>query len=127
VPAQLVDLLIYASNMHPTLDIFPTGSVDQFHLPLSSTPQLSRISDLDEQFASGALPDQNTQQLTPIHDAPPPQHSPIESPGYTATVDLPHYESMIVNALQAINNPNGSPPKDIWEWMNKYSPGVCGV
>jgi hypothetical protein len=63
---------------------------------------------------------QQTLPMTPMHDAPPPQQSPLESPVYGQNVDLPHYELMIVNALTAINDPNGSPPKTIWDWMNRW-------
>jgi len=77
------------------------------------------------QYGNRRLPDpQEVQQhpplpMTPMHDAPPPQQSPLESPAYGQNVDLPHYELMIVNALTAINDPNGSPPKTIWDWMNR--------
>jgi hypothetical protein len=78
------------------------------------------------QYGNRRIPDpQEVQQqqplpMTPMHDAPPPQQSPLESPVYGQNVDLPHYELMIVKALTAINDPNGSPPKTIWDWMNRY-------
>ena len=77
--------------------------------------------DIDQYPPRLSDPQQNTMPMTPMHDPSvvPMQQSPI-SPGYGTTIDLPHYELMIVNALEAINNPNGCPPKEIWEWMNKY-------
>jgi hypothetical protein len=131
--SQLIDLIIYASNIHPNLDLIPAGDVDQFQVPrLQATQHLQRMPDMDlndhPQYGNRRLPDpQDVQQqpplpMTPMHDAPPPQQSPLESPAYGQNVDLPHYELMIVNALTAINDPNGSPPKTIWDWMNSNYP-----
>jgi hypothetical protein len=126
-----VDLLIYASAVHPELDLFPTGEVDQFQVPRIHTPRLlQQAPDMDmnhHQFNHTRIPEpQEPQQpplpMTPqIHDTVPQQHSPIDSPIYGQTADLPHYELMIVNALNAISDPNGSPPKVIWDWMNRYT------
>lgn len=110
--------------------MIPSGDVDQFQVPrLQPQPPLQRIPDMDisehPQYVNRRLPDPREAQqqqalpMTPMHDAPPPQQSPLESPVYGQNVDLPHYELMIVNALTAINDPNGSPPKIIWEWMNR--------
>ena len=128
-PNQLIDLLVYASDMYPNLDIFPTGEVDQFQVPrLHPAPRLQRMPDIDvnshPQYNDNRLQDpQNPPPglpMTPMQEPPPHHQSPMESPMYGQNVDLPHYELMIVNALQAINDPNGSAPKAIWEWMNKY-------
>jgi hypothetical protein len=125
---QLVELLVYASNMSPTLDLFPTIEVDQFQVPrLQSAPRLHRMAEMDvnshPQYTDARMQDPQNQPplpMTPLHDSGPQHPSPMESPIYGGNVDLPHYELMIVNALQAINDPNGSPPKAIWEWMNTY-------
>ena len=118
---------MYASELNPTLRLFPTGDVDQFQVPrLQSTPrQQQRLPDMDmndhTQY-NHRMSDQELQQampMTPMHE-PQPQQSPLDSPMYGQTTDLPHYELMIVHALNAINDPNGSPPKAIWDWMNKY-------
>ena len=120
---------MYASELDPNLPLFPTGDVDQFQVPHpQSTPrQQHRLPDMDmndhNQY-NHRMSDQELQQampITPMHE-PPLQHSPLESPIYGQTTDLPHYELMIVHALSAINDPNGSPPKAIWDWMNKYFP-----
>jgi hypothetical protein len=68
---------------------------------------------MGEQELQPAIP------MTPIHELPS-QQPQLESPLYGQNTDLPHYELMIVYALQAINDPNGSPPKQIWDWMNRY-------
>lgn len=81
------------------------------------------------QYNHTRLPEQNAQQnvsMTPVHDAPQPQG--LDSPVYTGqSTDLPHYELMIVRALEAINDPNGSPPKVIWDWMNKCASQILGL
>jgi len=109
-----------------TLYLFPTG---EYQVPrLETGGRLQRMSDLDVnshvQFNDTRMQDPqgqaSTLPMTPLHEAPQSHSSPLESPIYGQTVDLPHYELMIVNALQAINDPNGSPPKAIWEWMNTY-------
>jgi hypothetical protein len=112
--------------MNPSLPLFPPGEVDQFQVPqLQLTPrQPQRITDVDmnehAQY-NHRMQEQELQQLpmTPIHDAPG-QQSPLDSPIYGQNTDLPHYELMIVRALGSINDPNGSPPKAIWDWMNRY-------
>lgn len=120
---------MYASDLNPSLPLFPAGDVDQFQVPrLQLTPrQQQRLPDMDmndhTQY-NQRMSDEELQQamsMTPMHD-PSSQQSPLESPLYGQTTDLPHYELMIVHALNAINDPNGSPPKAIWDWMNKYFP-----
>jgi len=112
------------------MPLFPIGDVDQFQVPrLQTTPRQTqsqqRIPELDinqpSQYNHSRLSDPDLQGLpmTPMHDVSH-QQSPLESPLYGQTQDLPHYELMIVHALQALNDPNGSPPKQIWDWMNKY-------
>lgn len=124
---QLEELVLYASELDPNLPLFPAGDVDQFQVPrLQISPRRQQIPEIDmnehAQY-NHRMPDQDLQQLpmTPMHDVPL-QVSPLESPLYGQNTDLPHYELMIVHALSAINDPNGSPPKQIWDWMNKYSP-----
>ena len=122
--------------MYPTLPLFPSGDVDQFQVPQHhSTPrEPSRMLDIEmndhTQYNHTRLPEQNAQQnvsMTPVHDVPQPQQT-LDSPVYSGqTTDLPHYELMIVHALEAINDPNGSPPKVIWDWMNKYAPWILGL
>jgi hypothetical protein len=122
---------MYASSVHPTLDLFPSGDVDQFQVPrLHATARSQAGPDMDmnehPQYNNARLPNtqesQQTLPMTPLHEGPPPQQSPLESPVYGQNIDLPHYELMIVNALHAINDPNGSPPKAIWDWMNSNYP-----
>ena len=118
---QLEDLVIHASELDPSLPLFPgPGDVDQFQLPR----QQQRIPSVEmndhSQYNHARLLDQNQQQtlpMTPMHDAQ--LQSQLESPIYGPNTDLPHYELMIVHALNAINDPNGCPPKQIWDWMNK--------
>ena len=43
----------------------------------------------------------------------------MDLPSYPSG-DLPSYEDMIAQAITALDEPKGSPPKSIWEWMNKY-------
>jgi hypothetical protein len=126
---QLEELLLYASELAPDLPLFPTGDVEQFQVPrIQLTPrqqQQQRIPELemnDHVQYNHRMSDQDLQMpMTPMHDIAP-QQSPLESPMYGQNTDLPHYELMIVHALNAINDPNGSPPKAIWDWMNKYLP-----
>jgi linker histone H1 and H5 family len=119
--------------MNPGLPLFPIGGdVDQFQVPriMPGTPTRQlRIAetDMSNQYNHQRLDshDQPPQQLplTPMHGPPASQQSPLEqSPVYGQITDLPHYELMIVKALEAINDPNGSPPKSIWEWMNNNYP-----
>ena len=116
--------------MYPDLPLFPpTGDVDQFQVPrLRASPQRiqQRISDMEMnehvQYNHTRMGEQELQPampMTPMHEVPS-QQPQLESPLYGQTTDLPHYELMIVHALQAINDPNGSPPKQIWDWMNRY-------
>lgn len=46
------------------------------------------------------------------------QHASSSSATATTTT-LPSYEEMIVNALGSIANPNGTPPKVIYQWMSE--------
>jgi len=125
---QLEELLLYVSELNPNLPLFPAGDIEQFQVSrLQLTPrQQQRIPELEmnehAQY-NHRMSDQDLQQMpmTPMHDVPL-QQSPLESPIYGQNTDLPHYELMIVHALNAINDPNGSPPKAIWDWMNKYLP-----
>jgi hypothetical protein len=113
--------------MFPDLPLFPITGVDQFQVPrIHHTPrQQQRMPEINmnehPQYDHGRMQEQELQQLpmTPMHEGPP-QQSP-QSPMYGQNTDLPHYELMIVDALEHINDPNGSPPKAIWDWMNSYS------
>jgi hypothetical protein len=126
--------------MDPSLPLFPAGNdVDQFDVPRAQgTPrQQQRLPDMDinelpqynhqpsplrqQRLSDPEMkpPQHPMQPMNPMHDPGPPQQSSIESPMFGQT-DLPHYELMIVHALTAISDPNGSPPKAIWDWMNKY-------
>jgi hypothetical protein len=128
-----VEIILYASSVEPTLNLFPpVETVEQFNVPrIQTTPRLlQQMPDMDMndhgQFSNARIPEPpeppQPLPMTPQLQDTVPQQSPIESPIYGQTVDLPHYELMIVNALNAINDPNGSPPKAIWDWMNKYAP-----
>jgi hypothetical protein len=106
----------------PSLPLFP--DIDQFRVHPNPRQQPG-MPDMDinnhSQYNHARLQDQELQQtlpMTPLHDVQP-QQSPLDSPIYGQNTDLPHYELMIVHALTAINDPNGSPPKAIWDWMNK--------
>jgi hypothetical protein len=141
---QLEELVIEISQMDPSLPLFPTSGdvVDQFevpraqgtprqpqrlpdmdidehpqynhHQPLPPPPRQQRLSDPDMK-----PPPHTLQSVTPMNDTGPTQQSPVETSPMFGQTDLPHYELMIVHALTAINDPNGSPPKAIWDWMNK--------
>ena len=125
---QLQELIIFASEMYPDLPLFPMTGVDQFQVPrIHHTPrQQQRLPELNmnehPQYNHARMQEQELQQQLPMTSMQegPPQQSPLESPMYGQSTDLPHYELMIVAALEHINDPNGSPPKAIWDWMNSY-------
>jgi hypothetical protein len=72
----------------------------------------------DQQYNHAPQQQQQPLPMQSMQDTPTQQT--VEPPIYGQGTDLPHYELMIVHALQAISDPNGSPPKVIWDWMNRY-------
>ncbi|CAI2190011.1 4838_t:CDS:2 [Funneliformis geosporum] len=136
----LIDLILIAEKLHPDLPLYPADvkekvannaySMSDRSRSTSNDPRVLAISTSlpHQSFMSQiSIPQQQLQQssLQPLQNYQP---SSINNNNLSRAhlpavgIDLPSYEEMIVQALASIANPDGSAPRNIFDWMNSTYP-----
>ena len=128
---DLIELLFFAENTSPRLPFYPsrlrerieTLSPPQDH-PQAFTPSATVSLTLDNINGIKGTCETNSQSPTQQSVSPISPTMPLTTPNggeeenKYKNAELPSYEEMIVRAATAINDPSGSAPKHLFDWMN---------
>ncbi|CAG8444393.1 12679_t:CDS:2 [Funneliformis mosseae] len=135
----LIDLILIAEKLHPDLPLYPADVKEKVANNAYSMSDRSHSMSNDPRVLaiSTSLPHQPFLSQISIPQQPPRQSSLQPTQNYQSSInnnnlsrahlpavgiDLPSYEEMIVQALASIANPDGSAPRNIFDWMNSTYP-----
>lgn len=137
-PSHMIQLIMFAESQHPDLPIYPP-EIRQW-LVDNHQKKLEDQEAIDARLNAVFAEPEPTPEPEPL---PPPQPRMIPAAINTPTKiaypsaysnlvtgtdengspsTLPSYEEMIVKALMEIGEPQGTPPRVIYDWMNSNYP-----
>jgi len=128
---DLIELIFFAENRSPLLPFYPSHLRERIETlsppldyPQTFTSPATVSLTLDHINGIQGISETNSQSpvqqsVSPISAImPPTTPNGGEEENKFKSAELPSYEEMIVSAATAINDPKGSAPKHLFDWMN---------